>query len=160
MGSLAFYMIGFQSTGDHFVKFLLVLVLFSANCGLFALNIGMAIPTTGTANLVASISVLFMLLFAGFLLNPTLLPTPVFWIQYLSLFKYAYEALSANDIVGLTITATVSGASIKIPGTLILQTFGLDQTAYWKDVYILCGILGGFLFVMLIFIKFRFHELR
>ena len=135
-------------------------MIFAANCGLFALNIGITVKSTGTANLIASISILFMLLFAGFLLNPSRLPAPIFWVQYLSLFKYAYEALAVNDVVGLTITATISGSSFAIPGSIILTTFGLDQYAFWKDVYILSGILGGLLLVMFVFIKFMFHELR
>lgn len=69
MGSISFFMVGFTSTGDHFARFIGVICLFAANCGLFCMAIGIAIKDVGTANLVGSIALLFHMLFAGFLLN-------------------------------------------------------------------------------------------
>jgi hypothetical protein len=69
LGGIAYKMIGYVPLWDNFFKFLLVLCLFAVECGLFCLCIGVGVEDIGTANLVGSISVLFKMLLAGFLIN-------------------------------------------------------------------------------------------
>ncbi|KAJ3222772.1 hypothetical protein HK099_001940 [Clydaea vesicula] len=66
MGTVSFYMI--QLNGDYF-KFILPLILFSAQCGMYSLALASAIKDFGTATLVTSILQLFQMLMAGFLIN-------------------------------------------------------------------------------------------
>ncbi|KAJ3300315.1 hypothetical protein HK104_002134 [Borealophlyctis nickersoniae] len=153
MGSIAFYMIGYTSTGSNFISFLLVISIFSVNCGLFCLAIGCAIKELGTANLVGSIALLFQMLFAGFLLNQDQIPAPLRWIQYLSLFRYAYESLVITDIAKLQISDTVSGAQVSIPASVVLAKFGFNVDAFARDVVVevaygvaLLAIIFGFVF--------------
>ncbi|KAJ1344027.1 hypothetical protein BSLG_001167 [Batrachochytrium salamandrivorans] len=77
---------------------------FSANCGLFCLALGCAFIEYGTAILVASMLLLFQMLFAGLLVNQLQIPTALSWLQYLSFFKYAFEAVVVNDASGLSLS--------------------------------------------------------
>jgi hypothetical protein len=42
------------------------------------------------------------------------MPAAVGWIQYLSLFRYSYEALVVNDLTGVQIADTISGATVNV----------------------------------------------
>jgi ABC-type multidrug transport system permease subunit len=69
MGTIVFNMIGFTSTGDHFAKFIAMLIFFAAQIGLLCLSLAITIKDVGTATLYGAILILFKLLFAGFLIN-------------------------------------------------------------------------------------------
>lgn len=56
------------------------------------------------------------------------------WLQKLSIFHYAYEALLVNEVTYLTLTEKKYGLSIDVPGATILSTFGFDAQALWQDV--------------------------
>lgn len=53
--------------------------------------------------------VLFNIGFAGFMLNLNTLPGVVKWVQWISPMKYALEAVTINEINGLTIEDSLSG---------------------------------------------------
>jgi ABC-type multidrug transport system permease subunit len=102
MGTIAFFMIGITASEggnlvEIYLKYQMTLLLFSAQMGVFCLVLATAIGNLGTATLVASISILFQMLFAGFLINGNTIPVDLRWIQYLSVFKYAYEAIGLLD---------------------------------------------------------------
>jgi drug/metabolite transporter (DMT)-like permease len=68
MGSVSYYMIGLNANIYVFMKFLMVLVLnlvAAAVCLCFAT----AFKSVATANLLANLTILFSMLFGGFLLN-------------------------------------------------------------------------------------------
>jgi ABC-type multidrug transport system permease subunit len=69
MGSIAFFMIGFTSSVNNFLKFIAILMFFAAQIGLLCLALAISISDVGTATLVAAIIVLFKMMFAGFLIN-------------------------------------------------------------------------------------------
>lgn len=56
------------------------------------------------------------------------------WVQKLSIFHYAYEALLVNEVTFLTLTEKKFGLSIDVPGATILSTFGFNAQALWSDV--------------------------
>ena len=72
------------------------------------------------------------------------IPTPVQWLQKLSIFHYAYEALLVNEVTYLTLTEKKYGLSIDVPGATILSTFGFDAQALWSDVLGLAIYFGEF----------------
>ncbi|TPX60061.1 hypothetical protein SpCBS45565_g07597 [Spizellomyces sp. 'palustris'] len=160
MGSIAFFMVGYTSDANHFIRFVGILSLFAANCGLFCMAVACAVKDIGTASLVGSIALLFQMLFAGFLLNQNQIPTPLRWIQYLSLFRYAYEALVVNDISGLTIVDNVSGLGVNVPASIILDKFGFDRGAFVRDAMIEVAWFAGFLALIAMLIVLHVRETR
>lgn len=130
-----------------------IMLLFTVNCSLFCLVIGCLVDDYSTATLIAAISMLFQMLFAGILVNQVQIPLAVRWIQYLSIYKYAYEAAAANDASELLVQANINGLQVTIPAATILKTFGIDVDAYSRDVTIslaICVILSVVIAVLVI----------
>ena len=76
LGSICYYMIGLAPQATHFAQFLLVLVLFNLAAAAVCLLVGILIRSRPVANLMASLTMLFGLLFSGFLLNKGNHPCP------------------------------------------------------------------------------------
>ncbi|KAJ3158376.1 hypothetical protein HDU86_002842 [Geranomyces michiganensis] len=160
MGTVAFYMVGYTATEDHFVRFVGVLCLFAANAGLLCMAVGTAVRDVGTANLVGSLVLLFQMLFSGFLLNQDQIPAALRWIQYLSLFRFAYEALVVNDLAGLTITDDVAGVGLTVPASIVLDKFGFDREAFGRDVAIEGGYFVAYIVLIVLLTYWKLRERR
>ncbi|KAJ3280724.1 hypothetical protein HDU76_009100 [Blyttiomyces sp. JEL0837] len=140
MSWIAFAMIGLSSSGDHFVKFIIVMLVFSAQIGFLCMFFAIVIADVGAATLYGAIVILFKTLFAGLLVNPSQITVYLRWIQYISFFRYSYEALVVNDLNGLQIVDTVAGAQVNIPASIVLTKFGFDLNSFWQDFVISAGI--------------------
>ena len=158
--SISYYLIGFTPGLGPFIRFLVIMVVFAMNSGLHGFVIACMVQETSTSTLAAVMSILFQMLFSGVLVNQVNIPGWVGWIQYLSFFKYAYEACIANEAGGLTIKATIAGVSVEIPATTVLTSFGLDATAYYKDMAVTLGLDVIFLVLIYILIACRLKEMK
>lgn len=156
--SISYYLIGFTPSIWSFIKFLLIMVVFSMNSGLHGFLMACMIPETSTSTLAAVMSILFQMLFSGVLVNQVSIPPGIGWIQYLSFFKYAYEACIANESAGLNIKSVISGVTVEIPASTVLSSFGLDSKAYYKDMAITLGLGVGFLFSIAVLMHYRLKE--
>ncbi|KAG0046815.1 hypothetical protein BGZ83_008010 [Gryganskiella cystojenkinii] len=159
MGCISYFMIGLSPVIETFFKFLLILVLFNVATALFCLVIAAAVRTTGVASLASSIVMLFMMLFGGFMINSGNIPAALTWIQYLSMFKYGFEALAVNEVATSKLIDNIQGVAFNVPGSLILQKlFGFDLGGFWKNMIIL--IAFNVLFVALFwgFVSLRLKE--
>lgn len=134
MGSILYPMTGLVPDFPHFLKFIIVLVLFNLAAAAICLFIGIIFKDGGVANLIGSLVMLFSLLFAGFLLNREKIPASAIWLQSLSIFHYGFEALIVNEVVELTLIDEKVGIPIKVPGATILSTFGFKNDALWYDI--------------------------
>jgi hypothetical protein len=70
------------------------------------------------------------------------IPWGFLWVQNLSIFHYAFEALLVNEVRYLTLFEEKYGLKIEVPGAAILSIFGFDATAFWHDVNGLSIIFG------------------
>ncbi|KAI9352264.1 hypothetical protein DFJ73DRAFT_642637 [Zopfochytrium polystomum] len=143
IGSISYYMIGFAPGPTHFGKFMAMLLLFSAEIGFFCLLFAILIADIGAATLCGAIVILFNMLFSGWLINQGKSSIVVYlrWIQYLSLFRYTFEALIVNDLSEIQVVDNVAGATINIPATVVLDKFGFDANAFVQDLLVSAGIL-------------------
>ncbi|POS80611.1 ABC transporter [Diaporthe helianthi] len=144
MGIIIYPMTGLQADAAHFFFFLLVLVLFNLAAAAICLFIGIVCKDNGVANLIGSLVMLFSLLFAGLLLNAQKIPDGAKWLQWLSIFHYAFESLIVNEVSKLTLVDKKYGLDITVPGAAILSSFGFDNGAMWKDVICLGAYAAGF----------------
>lgn len=139
-------------------QFIVMVLLFSAQCGLFCLSLACACKNIGTATFLASIIMLFQMLFAGFLINSNAIPPVLGWIPYLSFFKYALEAMIISDIGDGYIEDTVQGVKIKLPAAVILKTFGFNIDRYWTDFLASVIVFGILLVILFLLMKFKMKE--
>jgi ABC-type multidrug transport system permease subunit len=147
LGAIIYPMTGLVADAPHFFVFLLVLVLFNLAAAAICLFIGIVCKDGSVANLIGSLVMLFSLLFAGLLLNHNAIPAAAVWLQYLSIFHYAFEALIVNEVKYLTLIDKKYGLDITIPGAAILSSFGFNNAAMWSDITRL-GIFGAVFIVL------------
>lgn len=114
--------------------FLLVLLLFNFTCAMLMLLVGILVEDLGVASLTGSMINLFGILFAGLFLNQESMPKGSGWAKSLSVYHYAYEALSVNEVKYLTLVEDKFGLKIEVPGSAILSAFGFDNGAVARDI--------------------------
>ncbi|KAI9733116.1 MAG: hypothetical protein M1834_003663 [Cirrosporium novae-zelandiae] len=134
MGIIVYPMTGLIPAWPEFLTFVLILVLFNLAAAAICLFIGIIFKNAGVANLIATLVMLFSLLFAGLLLNHDAIPKAALWLQTLSIFHYGFEALIVNEVTYLTLIDHKYGLDIEVPGASILSAFGFDTLALWNDV--------------------------
>lgn len=71
--------------------------------------VSMLVPGVGVGNMVASMVLLQMAIFGGFLTNSADTPAFLNWLRFLSLFYYPFEALTANEFQGLDFSLSLEG---------------------------------------------------
>lgn len=145
MGAIIYPMTGLEADGEHFFKFLLILILFNLAAAGICLFIGIVCKEHAVANLIGSLVMLFSLLFAGLLLNHDKIPKSMLWLQTLSIFHYGFEALIVNEVAYKTLVDKKYGLDITVPGGTILSTFGFDTQALWPDVISLAVFAASFI---------------
>lgn len=159
MGVIIYHMVGLVPAMTEFLRLILILVLFNLTTASICLFLGIAIKETSIANLIGSLVMLFGLLFSGLLLNQVSIPAGAGWLQSLSVFHYAFEALIVNEMKMLTLTERRFGLDIEIAGAAVLSTFGFDNSALWRDVIALAVMQVAFLIlsyiVLHVFVKER-----
>lgn len=159
LGSIV-YPVGLIPEVQAFWKLIFVLVLFSLAASSLVLFISLSIKDAAVANLVGSLSMLFSLLFAGLLINRDRIPYGLGWLQHLSFFHAAYEALIVNELRKLSLKEHKYGIDIDVPAASIISSFGFDAQAFWwPDVGTLAIQLVGFtalsLTWLILFVKER-----
>ncbi|KAF8968200.1 hypothetical protein BGZ46_010928, partial [Entomortierella lignicola] len=160
MGLIIYNMVGLVEGWKEFGRFFLVLVLFNITASGVCLMIGIMFEAVGVANLMSSLIMLFSMLFGGLLLNKESIPEQLSWLQKLSFFNFAFEALLVNEITFLQLIQKEYGLEIDVPGAVILSTFGFNSGAYWEDVRNLGIMAGTFFTVAFLWLHFRVNERR
>jgi len=87
LGCITYFMVGLRPGFDHFIWYLITLILTSLVAGSMCLAISAVVPSIGLGNLIAILLLLFYLLFAGFLLNKDSIPVAIGWFSYVSFFN-------------------------------------------------------------------------
>ncbi|KAH9814198.1 hypothetical protein DFH28DRAFT_972577 [Melampsora americana] len=160
LGSIIYYPVGLVASLEQFWKFLLVLIAFNLVAASVVMLVSLVVADVGVANLLGSLMMLFNLLFAGLLVNREKLPTGTGWIQDLSFFHAAFEALLVNEVRYLTLKDHRYGVDIEVPSASILSLFGFRITAFWwPDMAILMGMflsaMAASCLVLVVWVKER-----
>ncbi|KAG0279122.1 hypothetical protein BGZ95_002213 [Linnemannia exigua] len=136
MGLIIYNMVGLVEGWTEFGKFFLVLVLFNIVASGICLMIGIMFEAVES------------------------IPEHLAWLQKLSFFNFAFEALLVNEITFLQLIQKEYGLEIDVPGAVILSTFGFNSGAYWKDVQNLGIMAATFFTVAFLWLQFRVNERR
>ena len=142
LGGIVYPMTGLIPAWHQFTIFLAFLILFNFAASSICLLLSIVFSNPGLANLIGSLTMLFSLLFAGFLLNRESIPGAVLWLQNLSIFHYGFEGLIVNEVVQLRLVDKKYGLDIEVPGAVILTTFGFDTRGLPRDLVGLAVVTG------------------
>ncbi|KZT53520.1 hypothetical protein CALCODRAFT_501032 [Calocera cornea HHB12733] len=160
-GGIVYGLVGLVPEVSSFWKFMLALVFFNLTTASVVLLLSIAIADTSVASLCGTLVMLFNLLFAGLLINFQSMPTGLGWIQTISFFHAAYEALLVNELQWLQLKQTKYGIELDIPSATILSAFGFKANAYWwPDIAILGIEFGVFTILSFLILHFFVKERR
>jgi len=162
MGATAYYLIGLRHTEvNHFFWFLLILVLFNIVSGALCLCIGAIAPSVASGNVMATLCILASALFGGFLLNKGSIPSYLSWIQYLSYWNYAFEALLINELYGFKIIIDPKDMPpTPGDGNFFLKELGMNHEHFFIDVVVLGIFAVVFITLSGILMKLLVREKR
>lgn len=114
-------MVGLRSELDTLLRFLLVLVLFNMTAASFCLLLSIIFKDVAMSNLIATLIMLFQMLFGGLMANSKTIPDSIGWVQNLSFFRYAFEALVVNEVSSLWVEQEEYGLKINVSLHLIIK---------------------------------------
>ncbi|ORX67562.1 hypothetical protein DL89DRAFT_269361 [Linderina pennispora] len=99
--------------------------------------IGLLAEELVVSNFIASIMLLFSLLFGGLILNKDSMPAIIQPLCHVSSFNLAYEAMAISELRFATVEEVRFGLEIQVPSAALLSSFGFDVLAFWPDIGIL-----------------------
>ncbi|XP_076023772.1 broad substrate specificity ATP-binding cassette transporter ABCG2 [Genypterus blacodes] len=98
---VAYYMIGLKNTPGAFFTYMFTVALTAYAATAMTLAISADQSVVAIANIFITISFVFMMIFAGLLVNLPSIPNWMAWLKYLSIPRYGFAALQINEFVGL-----------------------------------------------------------
>ncbi len=144
MGSILYFMVGFQPIFSKILIFIGFLILCSL-CG-FALGICIACIFTSlpVALAVAPLVLDPLILFSGLLLNQGAIPAYVDWIKYITPMKWGFSALAINEYDGLVL---YSDSGSPRYGSEIIRELSLDES--YMTISSAAAVLGSMVIILM-----------
>ncbi|XP_067672011.1 broad substrate specificity ATP-binding cassette transporter ABCG2-like isoform X3 [Haliotis asinina] len=96
--SVVYWLIGFKNGASHFFFFLLNLFLTTLSATSLAFAISASIQVRAVANILISLSFVFMMLFSGLLINLGSIGEWLTWAKWISIFRFSLDALCINEL--------------------------------------------------------------
>lgn len=129
-------------------------ILICAFANVTALMLGMMIsafsPSVEAATALGPSFIIIGVLFGGFYINVNSLPPLLNLIPYISLFRWAYEALCINEFQGETFTCDSSPGQCITDGEEVLKTLSYDGHTTSYPVFALGMVLVTYICVLYI----------
>ncbi|EFA80546.1 ABC transporter G family protein [Heterostelium album PN500] len=161
LGSICYYMIGFRPGFDHFLYFLIALVLTSSTASAMCMAISTISPSFGTANMISILLLFVFLLFDGFLLARQSVPKYLQFLIWCSFMSYGLEIPVVNEFNGLWVFYNPPNTQgTYADGLEFLESIGADPNRLFLDMYVLVGMIGGYLTLAYIFLRYMVREYR
>uniref|UniRef100_A0AAQ5YYI5 ABC transporter domain-containing protein n=1 Tax=Amphiprion ocellaris TaxID=80972 RepID=A0AAQ5YYI5_AMPOC len=171
---VAYFMIGFKATAEAFFLFMFSVALVSYTATSMALAISADQTVVAIANIFMTIACVFMMIFAGLLVNLPSIVSWLAWLKYLSIPRYGYTALQINEFTGLNfceeLNIKVASSDLvsclvtqeplwfvsSCTGEEILKGQGVDSSSwdFWQNHLALC--IMTICFLTIAYLKLRF----
>lgn len=151
---IIYYMIGLKDTAGAFVLFMFTVALVAYTATSMSLAISADQSVVAIANLYMTICFVFMMIFAGLLVNLPSIADWLVWLKYLSIPRYGFAALQINEFVGLTFCEPNNGTCQT--GEKVLERQGVDYSTWglWQNHLAL--IMMNIVFLSIAYLKLRF----
>lgn len=103
-GTIVYWMTGLNSDPGRYFFFLFVNLALSLAMNAYCRFVASASRDFQAANAIAPAGIALMILFAGYIIQGRSIPPWFIWLYWISPFRYAYEAMTINELVGLNVT--------------------------------------------------------
>ncbi|XP_053111447.1 broad substrate specificity ATP-binding cassette transporter ABCG2-like isoform X2 [Hemicordylus capensis] len=167
---IVYFMLGLKPTAEAFFIMMFTLMMVSYTATSMALAIAAGQSVVAVANLLMTISFVFMIIFSGLLVNLTSIMSWLSWLQYFSIPRYGMTAMQINEFTGLDFCNLATNGSWSHPnctdvsklqmctGEQYLKSQGIDATAWglWQNHLALACMIIIFLtisYLKLLFMK-------
>ncbi|KAM9827387.1 broad substrate specificity ATP-binding cassette transporter ABCG2, partial [Neosynchiropus ocellatus] len=155
---VAYFMIGLKPTVEAFFLFMFSVMLVAYTATSMALAISADQTVVAIANIFMTISCVFMMIFAGLLVNLPSIVNWLAWLKYLSIPRYGLSALQINEFTGLTFCHGLNGTppGLVCTGEEFLEQQGVDYSpwGFWQNHVALIIMTSCFLTIT--YLKLRF----
>uniref|UniRef100_A0AAQ4PTQ3 ABC transporter domain-containing protein n=1 Tax=Gasterosteus aculeatus aculeatus TaxID=481459 RepID=A0AAQ4PTQ3_GASAC len=153
---VAYFMIGLKPTAAAFFTFMFTVTLVAYTATAMALAISADQTVVAIANIFMTIACVFMMIFAGLLVNLPSIVSWLSWLQYLSIPRYGLGALQVNEFTGLDFCGGSNSSAAPCTGEEFLKEQGVDFTpwGFWQN-HMALGIMT-FCFLGIAYLKLRF----
>uniref|UniRef100_A0A7N6FKV8 ABC transporter domain-containing protein n=1 Tax=Anabas testudineus TaxID=64144 RepID=A0A7N6FKV8_ANATE len=146
---VAYFMIGLKPTAEAFFLFMFTVILAAYTATSMALAISADQTVVAIANIFMTIACVFMMIFAGLLVNlPSIVPW-LAWLKYLSIPRYGLTALEINEFTGLKFCDGCTGEQFLEDQGVDYSTWGFWQNHLALIIMIIC-------FLTITYLKLRF----
>uniref|UniRef100_A0AAX7UF96 ABC transporter domain-containing protein n=1 Tax=Astatotilapia calliptera TaxID=8154 RepID=A0AAX7UF96_ASTCA len=156
---VAYFMVGLKPTAGAFFFYMLTVAL----CAYTATSMAFAISADQTvvaiANIFMTISCVFMMIFAGLLVNIPSIASWLAWLKYLSIPRYGLSALQANEFTGLTFCEkmnTTLDQQYCYSGEKVLEEQGVEYSLWGMWQNHLALFIMTICFLIITYLKLRF----
>ncbi|XP_040274030.1 broad substrate specificity ATP-binding cassette transporter ABCG2 isoform X1 [Bufo bufo] len=162
---IIYFMIGFKPTAGCFFIMMFTLMLISYTATSMALAIAAGQDVVAVANLLMTISFVFMIIFSGLLVNVTSIMSWLSWLKYFSIPRYGLTALQANEFPGQFFCRNITEYTCNASSPLLLTTGenylynqGIDYTPWglWQNHLALA--IMTLIFLLIAYLKLNFMK--
>ncbi|KAM9426251.1 broad substrate specificity ATP-binding cassette transporter ABCG2 [Pholidichthys leucotaenia] len=153
---VAYFMIGLKPTAEAFFLFMFSVALVSYTATSMAMAISADQTVVAIANIFMTITCVFMMIFAGLLVNVTSIVSWLAWLKYLSVPRYGLSAVQVNEFTGLKFCEGTNQTGPMCTGEGYLEEQGVDYSTwgFWQNHLAL--IIMTAIFLTIAYLKLRF----
>ncbi|NWQ94039.1 ABCG2 protein, partial [Burhinus bistriatus] len=140
---IVYFMLGkydlLKPTVEAFFTMMFTLMMVSYTATSMALAIAAGQSVVAVANLLMTITFVFMIIFSGLLVNLTSIMSWLAWLKYFSIPRYGMTALQINELTGLNFCSSVYNVCVFIrrwcTGDEYLKNQGIDASSWglWQN---------------------------
>ncbi|CAI9092321.1 OLC1v1027521C1 [Oldenlandia corymbosa var. corymbosa] len=154
-----YFLVGLCFTWQSFAYFVLVIWVIVLMANSFVLFLSSVTPNFIAGTSMVTILLAGFFLFSGYFISKDSIPK--FWLvmHYLSMYKYALDALLINEYSCLASTCLMwfdeTKKACMVTGRDVLEKRGLHETQRWTNIYILIAFFVFYRFLCLIVLMRR-----
>ncbi|XP_065906203.1 broad substrate specificity ATP-binding cassette transporter ABCG2-like [Dysidea avara] len=153
-----YWMLGLESDAGKFFFFMLTLVLMASCASAIAFAISSAAPVAGIAIAGTASALILQVMFSGFLKNLRTIDDWIAWLQYLSVIRYALNAVVVNELDGNEYPPGCGSDNSTstfdcLVGRDYLDTLGYLEFDIWYNILALACFNVGYLFLSYLILR-------
>ncbi|XP_027740217.1 ATP-binding cassette sub-family G member 2 isoform X2 [Empidonax traillii] len=167
---IVYFMLGLKPTVEAFFTMMFTLMMVSYTATSMALAIAAGQSVVAVANLLMTITFVFMILFSGLLVNLTSVLPWLSWLKYFSIPRYGLTALQINELKGLNFCGSINNtvlssdssyrqmSPIVCTGDDYLKSQGIDASTWglWQNHLALACM--SLIFFTIAYLKLHFMK--
>ncbi|NWU23506.1 ABCG2 protein, partial [Dyaphorophyia castanea] len=160
------YSYSLKPTAEAFFTMMFTLMMVSYTATSMALAIAAGQSVVAIANLLMTITFVFMILFSGLLVNLTSVLSWLSWLKYFSIPRYGMTALEINELTGLNFCGSSNNTFIDVcvficrpcTGEGYLKSQGIDASPWglWQNHLALACM--SVIFLTIAYLKLQFMK--